>query len=291
MEGVLFLFFILAAIKAAECSLPGGAFRTWPQMPPGPYPNLGTPPIPPNPLDPNNQGGMPTAQTTPSPWPQAVPAGLPPFPSGWEFAEPPSKAIQARAWALLHDLWARGEGSTQQEQTEGQWITYRSEITRGNKHGVVAYRIRTSATARPTPPQVATRPPAPAPAPAPAPSMIPHPSQTSMPAPAPAAPILTSTFPPPPSAPNAPAVVHPVTTAGKPVLHQGAGMGALTALAPYVVDAQQKLRITADGKFGAGTAAAVHSFQAANGLSPDGVIGEHTWAALDAVPAALAYAS
>ena len=35
--------------------------------------------------------------------------------------------------------------------------------------------------------------------------------------------------------------------------------------------------LKADGKFGAGTAAAVQRFQRRNGLTADGVVGEGTW--------------
>lgn len=41
----------------------------------------------------------------------------------------------------------------------------------------------------------------------------------------------------------------------------------------------------ADGKFGRETLSAVRAFQADHGLSPDGIIGPKTWAALDAAPA------
>jgi peptidoglycan hydrolase-like protein with peptidoglycan-binding domain len=40
--------------------------------------------------------------------------------------------------------------------------------------------------------------------------------------------------------------------------------------------------VTIDGSFGAGTLAAVKSFQSSKGLGPDGVVGPNTWAALTA---------
>ena len=45
---------------------------------------------------------------------------------------------------------------------------------------------------------------------------------------------------------------------------------------------QQKLnslgeRLTADGRFGASTAAAVQRFQRRNGLTADGIVGQGTW--------------
>lgn len=71
-------------------------------------------------------------------------------------------------------------------------------------------------------------------------------------------------------------------------------MGALVDLQPHVREAQARLASagfysgTIDGKFGAGTAKSVRSFQAAKGLKVDGKIGPNTWAALDRVPALLA---
>ena len=49
---------------------------------------------------------------------------------------------------------------------------------------------------------------------------------------------------------------------------------------PSVVWLQQKLGIAADGTFGTGTDAAVRHYQAAHGLTADGVVGNATWASL-----------
>jgi putative chitinase len=40
---------------------------------------------------------------------------------------------------------------------------------------------------------------------------------------------------------------------------------------------QQFLKITSDGSFGLGTENAVKSWQTANGLTPDGIVGDNTW--------------
>lgn len=95
------------------------------------------------------------AATSPPPWPQAIPAGLPPFPSGWVPDEPPGPGVVVRAHQLLPQLWAHGEGTRTTEQTGGRWITYVAKQM-GTKRGVVAFR-----PAAPIPPG----PPAPAAAP------------------------------------------------------------------------------------------------------------------------------
>lgn len=91
---------------------------------------------------------VPTGVSTP-PWPQSVPSGLPPFPSGWEPDEPVGSGVAARAFALLPELWAYGAGTRKTEQTNGRWITYVA-TPMGSKKGVVAYRLRPGATAAPT---------------------------------------------------------------------------------------------------------------------------------------------
>lgn len=68
--------------------------------------------------------------------------------------------------------------------------------------------------------------------------------------------------------------------ASRPTLRQG-------DRGTYVVELQTMLKKlgylsgAADGIFGSNTAAAVRAFQAANGLTADGVVGAKTWAALD----------
>lgn len=206
---------------------------------------------------------MTSAQEKPKPWPTAAPSGLPPFPSGWQYAEPPSAAVRARAWQLLDELWKQGSGATRVELTEGTWITYRSEITKGGKRGVVAYRVKTAAQRAKQQPSKVTIPPQVIRSPG-----VPQGVKTSTPAPAPR-----------------------MTETGKPWLHQGAGMGSLKPLAPHVLHAQRRLQALGhytgniDGMFGPKMKAAVLAFQKARGLKQDGIIGDNTWPALDATGA------
>ena len=116
------------------------------------------------------------------PWPAVVPQGLPPFPAGWEYDEPPPASVVARARQLLSELWARGSGATKTENTAGRWIVYRSEITRGNKRGVVAYRERSARAPAPELPNAAAPPGAP---------VVPVSLQPGVPAPAVAVPVGT----------------------------------------------------------------------------------------------------
>src|SRR5215217_2555937 len=63
-----------------------------------------------------------------------------------------------------------------------------------------------------------------------------------------------------------------------PTLSTG-NRGVDVLAAQYLLQARN-VSVTADGVFGSGTAAAVRSFQAANGLGQDGVVGAQTWGAL-----------
>jgi peptidoglycan hydrolase-like protein with peptidoglycan-binding domain len=212
------------------------------------------------------------AEAAPKAWPVATPTGLPPFPSGWEYDEPVSAAVRQRAWQLLNELWAKGDGSTKVELTAGNWTTYRAEMTKGNKRGVVAYRVKRGAI---------RAVPAAAPKRASAPNVVKSPGlpqKVSTPAP------LTTSSPPPAPGGGLPPVDQ------RPLLVQGAGMGGLTHLQPWVKLVQRKLHLTpVDGKFGGVTRAAVETLQRKRTKTPDGKVGPLTWAQLDQIhdPAAL----
>jgi hypothetical protein len=179
-----------------------------------------------------------------APWPVAVPAGLPPFPGpGWVPDSPPPPPVVSRAFQLLPQLWALGQGASKTEQTAGRWITYVARMI-GTKRSVIAYRLAS-------------------PAPVPIPSVMP------------------AVAPPPHAATPAPAVF--VSTAPAPAPPAGLPMLRLThpnMKGPSVIHLQQRLGLNADGVFGSGTDAAVKQFQIRHGLKPDGIVGPATWHAL-----------
>lgn len=65
-------------------------------------------------------------------------------------------------------------------------------------------------------------------------------------------------------------LIPPVDSNGKPTLKRG-------ARGDDVVLVQTKLSLSADGKFGPGTEAAVRQFQRQKELVPDGIVGPKTW--------------
>jgi hypothetical protein len=198
------------------------------------------------------------AAATPPPWPQVVPAGLPPFPGpGWQPAAPVKAAMTTRAWQLLPQLWASGEGTWKAEAVGPDWCVFRASQM-GDKRGVVVFTTPTAAASsnpaaqRPTTLPITVTPGAPLP--------------TSTPIGPP---------PPPPPPPTVPASA-PAPTSSMPTLR----LTAVRTKGPAVVWLQQRLAIPADGTFGPATHAAVVSFQKAAGLTPDGVVGPNTWAKL-----------
>jgi putative chitinase len=73
-------------------------------------------------------------------------------------------------------------------------------------------------------------------------------------------------------------VAAPDAAAAKPVLRRGDKSGSVTLLQTKLNAAGYK--VGTDGDFGPGTDAAVKQFQAAKGLTADGIVGPTTWAAL-----------
>jgi putative chitinase len=67
-------------------------------------------------------------------------------------------------------------------------------------------------------------------------------------------------------------------TSAAPIIRQGDKSASVTLLQTKLNAAGYK--VTMDGSFGPGTAAAVKQFQTAKNLTPDGVVGLATWAAL-----------
>lgn len=189
--------------------------------------------------------------STPAPWPQVVPSGLPSFPgSGWEYDDPPPKAVQQRASQLANGLWKGGSGTYKIEQTAARWIAYRAEKVASGKKGVVAYRLKKVK-----------------PAPSPTRSLPSSPRASAPSSPSSAPSVLTSASP----------QVH--SQLALPTLRRGAG--AKPGLPnPDVRLLQQRLGIPDDGRFGTGTESAVRAWQRSHGLKIDGEVGPKTWASL-----------
>jgi hypothetical protein len=155
----------------------------------------------------------PAEPTPPVPWPQVIPAGLPPFPGkGWLPDHPPSAGVVARAKQLRATLWQHGEGTHKIEQTNGRWIAYQASH-HGAKHGqlvrgVNAYHLATDATVSPAPA---------------APVSLPLPPK---PKPKPGKPKQTTTTPAPSAAPSPVATPAPVEPAAAAAVSQRKQIGA-----------------------------------------------------------------
>jgi peptidoglycan hydrolase-like protein with peptidoglycan-binding domain len=215
--------------------------------------------------------------STPVPWPQIVPSGLPPFPgSGWVYDEPPPVEVQQRAGQLFSRLKSGGYVI---EQTAGRWIAYRGEKVRSGKPGVVAYRLKGKAKALPSAAPSSSRVPSTVPPVAAVPHAPPFvPEQRSPGIPQPSGYTQSAWHAAPGGSVNttSPLALH--------TLRYGAG------LKPAAPDAdvrllQDKLGIASDGRFGKGTLASVRTFQQRHGLAADGIVGPQTWTALFSVPA------
>ena len=103
-----------------------------------------TAPAPGQPSTPAQAKAQTQAAKAPLPFPQAVPAGLPPFPSaGWKPFVPTPAAVSTRAQQLLPVLWATGAGTKKQEQTAGVWTTYLATKmgATGQIRGVTAWKL------------------------------------------------------------------------------------------------------------------------------------------------------
>lgn len=239
MNAALLFFGLLWSLLGRSRTTPEQAPRTGPPRPTPAPPRTSTPP-----------------------WPAVVPASLPPFPgTGWEPDEPPPKVVQQRAGELLTPLWAKGQGTSKIEQTAGRWIAYRAGITKGNKHGVIAYRVKPAA-ALPAPRPSAPRPP------------------SARPPAAPTAPATHVEVLPAVDVEQAP-LPSPLTPL--PVLRRGDGI-APHAPVQEVRLLQNYLHIPVDGRFGGDTDKAVRAFQKSHALTVDGIVGKATWAALFTPP-------
>ena len=201
---------------------------------------------------PYQYGKAPPRRSSP-PWPANPPSSLPRFPgSGWTFATPVTAEVSARARALVSPLWAKGAGSYQVERLGRRWIAFRAEIVASGKKGVVAYRPKTASEASPGVARAKGRP-------------------RSLPRPASAPRVPTAVPSSPPRRRESPVAL--------PVLRRGRGMPPARPDASVRL-AQQRLGVTADGRFGSGTERAVRAFQRSRGLASDGVVGPDTWSAL-----------
>ena len=117
---------------------------------PARVPPAATAPSPGQPSTPAQAAAQMQAAKAPQPFPQAVPAGLPPFPGpGWKPFVPTPSAVATRAQQLLPVLWQTGAGTRKTEQTAGVWTTYLATKmgATGQIRGVTAWKLVEQLTA------------------------------------------------------------------------------------------------------------------------------------------------
>jgi peptidoglycan hydrolase-like protein with peptidoglycan-binding domain len=223
-----------------------------PMPPPGVVPDQPVPP--PSPAPPVQPGPSPIPPMPPWPGPAPVPSTLPPFPGpGWVPDTPSCDAVESRATYWNAILWDQGNKVIVrpyvQEQFGGRWLTFAAAWHPGanGPQTYMATEAWRQATDQPCQPASPVRPPAPSP------------------------------LGPPPG------LVEPYP-----------GPGAWQSDSGYITRYQAALTWLAssqghpewdpkgvDGKFGPNTQAAVMAFQAAHGLTQDGMCGLQTAMALD----------
>jgi len=156
--GAVELLFLLALLLKAGGKLPGTGLAVpspsvpvpGPAVDPGRAPAAATAPAPGQASTPSQARAQTQAAKAPLPFPQAVPGGLPPFPSAaWKSFVPTPAAVSIRAQQLLPVLWATGAGTKKQEQTAGVWTTYLATKmgATGQIKGVTAWKLVSSGVA------------------------------------------------------------------------------------------------------------------------------------------------
>ena len=148
IELLFLLGLLLKAGSRAPGTAPGAPTPSVPQAGPPVAPPRGgaaaTAPPPGQPSTPAQAAAQTRAANAPVPFPQAVPAGLPPFPSAaWKPFVPTPPAVTTRAQQLLPVLWATGAGTRKTEQTAGTWTTYLATKmgATGQIRGVTAWKL------------------------------------------------------------------------------------------------------------------------------------------------------
>jgi len=95
--------------------------------------------------------GKPEAKTpavltsTTTAWPEEAPAGLPPFPSGWQSART-TPAIVDRAWSVVRDPSVALKSRKLEHWPDGRWLSFYKHRTPAGKTGVTVYEPKTTAT-------------------------------------------------------------------------------------------------------------------------------------------------